>query len=495
MSEGISPQSFEQGRFGPQKSRIVPEDSIANEVEHIHSREHDAPWVGMLDQLRLLREQNAPDFILQPHEKYIDGGQILVDMRRAFSNKLAKDDFNTYITLYLHGAGKLEEMMARFGEDLKLADPETRLLKSLGILSDEELVSGDIAYDFAGLVTSQDSSVDMAVELAEIHASALEDSRKKIEAMSESMRIEFHESVAAAVSAGLLPQSAILQPDSPRQRRADKLEVIMIDPVVCALLDRVAYYTAGDNTISMGAHLLNNEGVLKRGYSHEMFHMLSGLTLRRFIDDSFFEDEYEFDEDDQFEDEDLSDFVDVDVIDANYYTRDTSVARVGLRSKRLVFNEAYTEWAALTVVGGGYDSHELWRDYIDGGYQDMEGLKKKYESVYLPQRVMLAGLVAHGIDLMVVGEAYFESYEPKIVNPDREPGNAMPHRVALDNEIARLFANTTMPFKSLRQLETGLREMVKQEEGYPWGESTQKDMQHAWVEAKILARLLGDLES
>lgn len=204
-------------------------------------------------------------------------------------------------------------------------------------------------------------------------------------------------------------------------------------------------YNPNDQSIFLDIdnHDIESAG-FRQTFVHEMLHCYSGTTI-------LFED--------------------------NKY----SVTRVGLQGlnyeKTKFFNEAYTQWATLSLLGINYKSQDLVNDFIKSeAYEsiqfsldnpfvdtaklttrllekDMSEIASKYGGLeYLAERIALAFLDTVGIDLMSIGEAYFESYY-RISNQS-------------DDKLARHksadLVKSKTPYKSFNQLQILLhRQTVK----------------------------------
>jgi hypothetical protein len=106
-------------------------------------------------------------------------------------------------------------------------------------------------------------------------------------------------------------------------------------------------------------------------------------------------------------------------------------------------------------------------------------LGKSYGRTYLAERVMLAGLTSHGVGGDKFGEAYFETYEPKLNDPNREAGQTLSASRALDAAIAEV-----TQFKSLAQMQRYLTTETRSK--YPEANDRELALQEALLLAKLL---------
>ncbi len=272
--------------------------------------------------------------------------------------------------------------------------------------------------------------------------------RKELKVRLSDLMDWFDGLVSQAIDDGRLPSNAnINDPSHPtRLNRIEQLTINIED------LSSHKFYGAYDpNTQSI---LINNNIDIdspkaQLTLAHEMLHCYSGLTISS-------EKEY------------------------------ASVTRIGLQGldheKTKFLNEAYTHWAALSLLGINYDNQGLVNDFIKSeAYEslkfssdnpfvdttklnarllekDMLKIAFKYGGLeYLPERIVLAMLDTIGIDLKSIGRAYFESY----------------HRLPRQSEdiLARhkldYLVQTKTPYRSFNQLQILIDRQTKENNMYP----------------------------
>jgi len=343
------------------------------------------------------------------------------------------------------------------------------------------------------------------MKIIELHADALASATDRLREAEKTLEANFDENLQRCIEEGIIPASAQPAAGSPREYRYKRLHVYASDPVMNSFKGVGGHFNLTDNVIQIDAAVVltaNLEDVfdLDDVYDHERLHALSGATV--VLDNTVLydtEDEDELQEIEARRDADRHDFADVEEQFNTFYGDRFLLKgrRVGLRSRFKNINEAYTEWAAMQLRDANYDQVALWQTFnelyaeqilsennlVIGNepeqHEQWKKFVKEYGRTYLANRIMMAGLVHAGVDMLVLGEAYFESYEPKRSNPDREPGNAAPARRALDRAIAE-----HTPYKSLEQLQRALDVLAKERFGASAGKVSD------WYKAALLSELL-----
>jgi len=441
--------------FGPQKVLAVNE-SYAGEYDHYHDFEA-ASWVKSQLSVDRMTELDAPDVIFEAARRRLGNDVLSAEAEEVFRKPGVSKSFNELISCEARRTGVYDELLQRLHKEvpqvwddealLKLVDNDTYVTALLGAIQgdvDMDDMNDLGVYDFARILADEQAPNNIKLELVRLHTDAMVYADKKLSQDLEALKVQFEQSLLRAVEAGLLPENAIPGVDEAnRVTRLSKLSVAVSDPVLNSLNDRGGHYKPRTGDIYIDATVaLQRDVELRSTFDHEMMHAYSGVSVR--LDDrypGFFPDDIDLMDADK-DIEELQQESEAHGYGVTY----VNVGRAGLQRSSAIINEAYTEWAAMTLRDEGYEHAELWSDY----WSEINevALMDKYGGCYLMERVMLAGLVAeYGVDILDIGEAYFESYEPKVDNPDRVAGKTLPANRKLDSLIAE-----KTPFKSLEQL-------------------------------------------
>lgn len=451
-------------QLAPQDVQVVDESFLEyNDFKSVHV----SPWVKRYYRLQRLKDLDAPEGIISREEEMLsDEDRIISEAQEIFIKDAPRKAFNRLIANYARNTGNLDEIVEKLNPPV-FDSPENRLLVATLGRESKELNIED-RYDFSKIFMDENTSLEDRLMLVNLHGEALAEAVTKLSEGLPELKQRLEERIKSKVEAGVLPRSA-LGDEEGELYRVKHVTVFASDPVVNKQYDIGGHYEAENNVIQIDASaILEDDRLAEKIFTHEAMHLRSGLTLRLtrirdedlVADDQFIpEDMHEVDyEDDWFKDENggaslyYENNVSKDYKDAYTDYKDAGLiflhsARVGLYSRINVLNEAYTEWVTQQLLGNEYDQTKLWQMYRDG-----EKIKNKgFAGSYLPNRILLAGLAHYGIDMMLLGEAYFESYKPKMRNPQREPGHTVPARRTLDAAIA-----SHTPFKSLAQMERKL---------------------------------------
>lgn len=420
----INPESF-----GPQLSRVVDEGYIQRSFDDVP--EATAGWVRWE---RTLDSASAP-VLVGIAKKMLTSERLLTEANESFRMPGVTGSFNSLLTAHARNTGELEDFVERLGlgEYLTLEERVDRALtgNTTRNSDDEEI------YDFAKVFQKKSTPQKARLELVRLHTDALNVAEAKLQEALPELEEQFERDLQTAVEDGILPESALSKPLSAKYYRLTNLRIMVSDPVVNKAMDIGGHFDAQENAIYIDATtVLRGGNRLKRTFYHEMLHAHSGLTVRLEDTEPINDDYYDY----------PGQYEQLDVLETNsggnMFVR---IGRVGLRRKSMILNEAYTEWAAMQLTGNGYYHGDLWFDAQTT--EDLPSLRKQYGSVYLAERIMLAGMSVAGIDDPSIGEAYFESYEPKLNNPSRNIGETIPANRALDNLISE-----KTRFKSMEQL-------------------------------------------
>ncbi|MES2971885.1 MAG: hypothetical protein V4702_06210 [Patescibacteria group bacterium] len=430
MSEQVRIPDINPESFGSQLSRAVDESYIRGYFDE--ASDVTTGWVKYQRSLDSATSQTTANLA----GRLLTSERLLAEANEAFRIPGVTESFNNLLTAQARNNGELDDFVERFGlgEHLTLEQRVDRALTGNTTRSSD----GEEIYDFAKVFQKKSTPQKARLELVRLHTDALNVAEAKLQEALPELRGQFEHDLQTAVDDGILPASALRAHSRAKQIRLTNLKVFVSDPLVNKANDRGGHYNAQENAIYIDATaILRSTNRLKRTFYHEMLHAHSGLTVR--LDDTEpTTDEWgisdELEQLDVLETESIS--------PSNMFVR---IGRVGLRRKSMLLNEAYTEWAAMQLTGNEYYHGDLWFDAQTK--EDPESLRKQYGSVYLAERIMLAGMSVAGIDDLSIGEAYFESYEPKLNNPDRNIGETIPANRTLDNLVSE-----KTRFKSMEQL-------------------------------------------
>lgn len=315
-----------------------------------------------------------------------------------FKSETTKRGFNNLLTNEAKRNGTIDALVDEF--DLQNVDDESAKYSS--------------DYDFAGVFINADTPLATRVRFSELHTTALQEAGMKLFRLELELKRSFRRDLEHAIERGIIPKSLDIT-----NTNAFRAALIASDPVVDLAWDRSGFYRASENIIGISAECLNDPELTKEIYYHEMLHALSG----KIIHETSTADNIE-----GFEIETVS-------YDAN---------RVGLQSPgSYEINEAYTEWAAMMLLGKGYQHEDLLQDAV---YERIpwNDLTKRYGQTYLIERILLAGIAESGVSIDSIGEAYFESYIPKSVDDSLGRGERAPARWALDRKINNLLMEPSL---------------------------------------------------
>lgn len=419
--------------IGPQETRMVDEGYLGvQEYELVQS----VKWVERQRRIDQSIEMGAPQPFIDSDSELLNRN-ITSDAKKTFDNHGAARAFNRLISRQAMKSGVIIELAERTNTEIVI-DAEYKLLRAAYGKVDPECST----YDFASVLTDETASIEHKRELIRLHTDAIVDAATQLEMKIPELRKEFDFLLLDAIEKGIIPASANPGENEPaRFNRLAELRFVVSDPVLNRLMERGGHYSAIENAVHIDAQtVIDNDGGegLRSVFFHEMLHAYSGLSVRLENKSSGID----FGDRDSLGDKDIHDaYRDTPDWDKSAYV---NVGRVGLRgqSNSRILNEAYTEWASMYLRGYGYESSELWNDYKEGKLDPV-----KYGKIYLYERVIMAGIEEMGVDMMTIGEAYFESYQPKSSSPDREPGNTLPARRRLDALVAE-----KTDFKSMEQL-------------------------------------------
>jgi hypothetical protein len=484
--------NYDAATFEP--ARTIPVDEslvVAAQSDDMDSRKR-APWVNRFNSVQRARTGYSPlassiDFFEEQLKAAIDPEV----MRRRLKDPDSAAGLDALLTRYIERTGISDEVVAELG----MADPQPNRY------SDPVRVEGDgsrgsayyvygKAYRFTDLLLDDSATEAQRLRVVALHSESLQEAQAELDRQQEQLKIWFDEGLEAAVASGILPESAIPPPNSSRARRIENVRLLVIDPALGGEIS--ADFTAVTNAAGVKANQVYNNNVLFRNYSHELFHAHSGVTVL-LHDPTGDEDDYDIFEG-LGQDGVLEDVRTRFASDPNMYL--LNVTHVGLADKDNTFyavNEAYTEWAAMQIGQYGYEQGVMWDDFVHNHAQDILGGMsldgdKEFDAnpmdSYLAERILLAGLSAHGIGMDIIGEAYFESYEPKGGKDKREVGQGANARWKLDTAIA-----AATPYKSLRQLLNALSQ------DFELNATNRTPEQKSWYMAARLAEILGDLEN
>ncbi len=458
----------------PQSVQAVDQSYLVEADKLTLTRGAISPWVRGYGLYQRMLELGAPAVVVDAYKAPLAKDKLTPIVKEYFDKPGVARVFDRLISYYAYGTGKSEELQKRFKPEIYNDSSEEKLLNSIFPYSR--------VYKFSDMLSGKKGTINDkgVLSLVALHAEALAKAQERLDAQLPGLKERFYEGVEQMKSKGLLPADVMnftpeKESSGSEEERIARLEVIASDPVVNKLDDIAGHYSAVNNAIYIDADRFFDVNSSYRSaeetFVHEMFHAHSGLTVvldGTALYDSFDEDEKEGPDETAGLWKEIGGKADIttvfDKLAGGFWgdgaARNTiKVSRVGLHRNSHVLNEAYTEWAAMTVTGLGYDHTALWADYnkeLDGATllgkePETAKLYKKYGNVYLFERIIMAGLIAHGLDPLLLGAAYFESYEPKRNNPDRKPGQTLPANRALDTAIAQI-----TPYKSLEQLQRGL---------------------------------------
>jgi hypothetical protein len=500
-------------KLGFQGVVVTPEDRVAMVREDAIPEQ--VPW---LHKLALLRQFKALEDDLNTSNdvsghvratidniaKRLSKEALQLEAQQLFEYPGAARAFDKLLTRFAIESGQLDQLVT----ELKLReDFDGRLLAII----DPSFVNDN--YKFSKALLGSGTSQPNCMKIIELHADALASAADRLREAEKTLKAHFDENLQRCIEQGIIPASAQPAAGSPRETRYKALAVLASDPLSNSLAHKGGHFGLTDNVIQIDASIVLTDK-LDGVYDHERLHALSGATV--VLDDTDLYDEegdYSVGDDMRYGKADVQQVFDEDTIDDGKVQPAFLLKgrRFGLSSKFNDINEAYTEWAAMQLRGDSYNQEALWRSFnelyaeqmlsennaeqmlsennlVIGNDQDQREQWKKfveeYGWTYLENRIMMAGLVHAGVDMLVLGEAYFESYEPKRSNPDREPGNAAPARWALDRAIAE-----HTPYKSLEQLQKALDVLAKERLGAErLGPIARKNTR--WYKAALLSELL-----
>ncbi len=454
----------------PQSVQVVDQSYITERALHNETDRAVSPWLKRFNSYQRLQELGAPEFIIGRSRTLLSKEKLTPIVEEYFDKPGVAQAFDRLITNYATQTGELDELVKRFKPEQLSNLAKKILLDVLGIEGDHADDQPG-AYRFSDILRGKGDDItdDTIFSLVELHSESLVAAQERLDAKLPGLKERFYSGAEKMKVGGLLPAGVMSfspgnEPSGDEEERLSRLEVIVSDPVVNVINDRGGHYDAAENAIYIDAdRVFNPDGKreLEEVFTHEMFHAHSGLTV--VLDgDEWFDmiDESDANEETAGAWVDLGGKADI----TKLYKRNIDevdhvleARKVGLRSKNNIINEAYTERATMMLTGKAYDDKALWADYmkllddvtfLNTGIRGRASLYEKYGDIYLPNRVIMAGLVAYGLDPLLMGEAYFESYEPKRNNPDRKPGQTLPANRALDAAIAQV-----TPYKSLEQLQ------------------------------------------
>lgn len=435
-----------QGQFGPQEVRAVNETYITSDD---FASATASPWVEALrDISHRMNKPGATDWVsdfsthanLSSHDSMdeylfnkLSAEGILKSAEPILSNELSAFVFNRLITNYVRHTNQVEAVTNVTEEPLEL---------------DQER---DV-FNFAEVFIDPRTDQAFRLELVKLHYEALQVANKELMSKRRELEENFVDSVRSMVQEGALPESALggVGKDPLKTKRLKELTVFASDPVVNAFELVGGIYSAEQLVIEIdAATVLGGGRVLQHVYNHERLHAEAGVLTRLETTEAAFR-RLSNDQDDTDDVFGHARNAAVDILDLASFDTRPSVPYSGLVKPSVEgtsdLDEAYTEWAAMGLSGDLYTQASLYAEYrrVMNREKDFD---QKYGTVYLPERVMMAALVHRGVDLTTLGEAYFESYQPKIDNPGRTPGATIPARRALDKQVAAI-----TPFKSMTQL-------------------------------------------
>ncbi len=482
-----------------QTTRTVNEGYITR--TDIEPTRAQAAWVDSMNQLTQLQDRfqgiNAAKSLINTARKELNRDRLLEAGENLLTNPRSGRAFDQLITNYAQRTGELESLVASTDPDVHSNPGDAMREAIFGPRKSADFQPGDI-YRFARVFLDKKTSQALRIQLVELHARGLNYASNRVSGEQRTLDKDFSASLDSAVETGVLPASAIPEAGSPRAQRMDEIVLLASDPVVNALRDAGGHYNARENVIHVDAAQVLIPSALKHIYTHEKLHASSGLTVRLDGGRTY---NYLADLDPDERDELAVEPNDIEKVFENspeFRSLIMEVERVGLKTKFKTLNEAYTEWATIQLTGIPYDQFAMWSEFsqkyaakiLTKGQPTFETRPEtvqwreyiaQYGHIYASNRVIMAGLVSKGVDMKLFGEAYFESYEPKMDNPDRQPGHAAPARRALDEAVAR-----ATPYKSLEQLQRSLKLKARQVVGDSGNGST-------WYEAALLAQIFNEL--
>ncbi len=497
MSEQQSTRipDVDRSQMGHQVLQAVDEGFIAMNPET--ADRFVAPWVSRYQRYVSNQEMGLPQKILDDSKKLMTAEKLSTLPAEYLEQPGVAYSFDRLITNYAYDSGQLKELVNELEVKPMEEVPERKLL---------DLIHGENRkpskpYMFSRVFLGLDGDItdDKFQKLIKLHADALKVAQEHLDSQLPRLKNDFYTKLDELIGTGVLPKNITFpgqdgDPDSNGEARLRQLEVIASDPVINRLSDRGGHYDAQENAVYIDADRVLGSGrsrTMEDTYTHEMVHAHSGHTVI-LNGKSMFEAVAEIDggtDNYRAESGQSEDVTEVYRNDPDTFGPILGVTRVGLMKKVNIINEAYTEWATMLLKDRPYDQTTLWSDYerlIDDGTNlnvEITGqahLYEEYGDVYLPNRIIMAGLVAHGIDPIVIGEAYFESYEPKLNNPNRGAGSTVPARRALDVAISKI-----TPYKSLEQLQKRL--WVQARKRWP---KVRDYNDLAWGQALILSEIL-----
>ena len=360
-----------------------------------------------------------------------------------------------------------------------LADPATaaafnKLINAHVANNSEDATGPASEFDYAGFFLNPHISHENRRTVIDLHTAAMTEAQNRLNEIAAGVKADFIDAVKNAVENGVLPANALLH--AARLKSFENLGIFASDPVVNRLQDIGGEYDILNDTVYINALYSYDPSQLKSYLYHEFCHAFSGklLTASSIIDTPEMPDGTV----------DLGDIRQVlhnSPGQANY-----NIRRSGLRGPNdyYEFNEAVTEFTAMQLLGEGYSHEELWAETqrLFGIMSDPKqglaevvaahhGIYEKFGEVYIIERMMLAGLIANGVDEKQFLEAYFEPYKPA-----KYRGNAKLTRFELDDAV---FEATDRKCRSLRSLNVYLRSHILK----PKADSARNQ---SWEELKVL---------
>ncbi|HEY4963366.1 MAG TPA: hypothetical protein VIH90_01585 [Candidatus Saccharimonadales bacterium] len=479
----------------PQSFTTIPESFLMYESDYSSSpaRPFAVPWVEATLEIEALQKRrpsesypNLPTDIRNGQEDlleaYVDrrlSADVLVGQAEAIlSDQRASTAFNSLLGDYVGTDEELES--AIFDMDLPLV--ESSLTEDLSIPTTK-------LYDYAGFFRDPSTPNEDRLVLVEAHSRAMKEAQRHLDEQLPELMKQYEEAFQQAIDQGILPSQA--KPDRKKKLLIDDIYVFASDPVAHALDDSGGSYSAVENIVNVDARLVYEPENLKQVLFHEFTHVYSGKTVTASNKKYVGKDNPHADSEGNIV---LSES---DIVQALAHNREelaglfVDVARIGLHSGRLhEFNEAVTEYTSMLLLGQKYEQSDLWSAFQDaitdyyssdtasGRFTKVERdkidvMKSKFGSIYLPERIMLAGLVSKGVDEKLFFEAYFESYRRFSKSPD----NLMPARFLLDQAVEGI-----TEFRSLRALNNNIRRLNT------WAEDPNS---RSWDELLDLALELG----